>query len=111
MCLRATASAAAVSSVGEGLPIQEVLPDVLSALDANNALVLQAPPGAGKTTAVPLALVLHAPAWLQGKLVLVRPPCCSASPSSADAAGNGMLRCNDAVSNVFMTSRPGCMSI
>ncbi|MBW3619119.1 MAG: ATP-dependent helicase HrpB [Actinobacteria bacterium] len=48
------------SSVGDelaiGLPVEEVLPDVVAALDAGRPVVLQAPPGAGKTTLVPLAL-------------------------------------------------------
>jgi len=76
---RAAAGAAAVAGgartptdAASGLPISEVLGDVLRALDASGALVLQAPPGAGKTTAVPLALLLAAPAWLRGGLILVR---------------------------------------
>ena len=74
-CAAAPAHSAGVRTPAEaaqGLPIQDVIREVLAALDASNALVLQAPPGAGKTTAVPLALLLHAPPWLQGKLVLVR---------------------------------------
>ncbi|KAK9845867.1 hypothetical protein WJX81_004581 [Elliptochloris bilobata] len=63
-----------LAAAAEGLPIQAVLSDVLAALDAGNALVLQAPPGAGKTTIVPLALLQHAPAWLQGTTVLVAEP-------------------------------------
>jgi ATP-dependent helicase HrpB len=39
------------------LPIDAVLPDVVSALDSGTNVVLQAPPGAGKTTKVPLALL------------------------------------------------------
>ena len=38
------------------LPIEEALPDLLSALNAGPNAVLVAPPGAGKTTRVPLAL-------------------------------------------------------
>jgi hypothetical protein len=35
--------------------------------------VLQAPPGAGKTTTVPLALLLHQPQYLkQGQTIMVR---------------------------------------
>ena len=67
-----SAGARTPAEAAQGLPIQEVIGEVLAALDAGSALVLQAPPGAGKTTAVPLALLLHAPPWLQGKLVLVR---------------------------------------
>lgn len=39
------------------LPIDAVMPDVLDALRAKGRLVLQAPPGAGKTTRVPLAML------------------------------------------------------
>ncbi len=54
------------------LPISPLLPDILAALAARPRLVLEAPPGAGKTTQVPLAL-LQAP-WLAGrKIVLLEP--------------------------------------
>ncbi|MEM6374141.1 MAG: ATP-dependent helicase HrpB [Pseudomonadota bacterium] len=39
------------------LPIDAILPDVIDALRAQGRAVLQAPPGAGKTTRVPLALL------------------------------------------------------
>ncbi|RVV99201.1 ATP-dependent helicase HrpB [Mesobaculum littorinae] len=39
------------------LPIEDALPDLLAALDRAGRAVLQAPPGAGKTTRVPLALL------------------------------------------------------
>ena len=42
------------------LPIKDVIEDCLRVLfenDENNDLILQAPPGAGKTTALPLALM------------------------------------------------------
>lgn len=39
------------------LPIDEVMPEILDALRAHGRLVLQAPPGAGKTTRVPLAML------------------------------------------------------
>ena len=54
------------------LPIEKVLPDVLAALGAHARLVLEAPPGAGKTTRVPLAL-LAAP-WLAGRKIVVLAP-------------------------------------
>ncbi|SHH37809.1 ATP-dependent helicase HrpB [Cognatiyoonia sediminum] len=40
-----------------GLPIEDVLPQVVAALRDAGRAVLQAPPGAGKTTRVPLALL------------------------------------------------------
>lgn len=39
------------------LPVDLVLPDLLATLTQRSALVLQAPPGSGKTTRVPLALL------------------------------------------------------
>ncbi len=56
----------------EFLPINSVLPELRTALGAGRRLVLQAPPGAGKTTAVPLAL-LDEP-WLAGKTILMLEP-------------------------------------
>lgn len=54
------------------LPIDPVLPDLLAALQDRGLAVLQAPPGAGKTTRVPLAL-LDRP-WLEGRKVVVLEP-------------------------------------
>lgn len=54
------------------LPIDALLPDVRKALAEQAALVIEAPPGAGKTTRVPPAL-LDAD-WLDGrKLVMLEP--------------------------------------
>ncbi len=54
------------------LPIDEVVPELLQALAANTRAVLVAPPGAGKTTRVPLAL-LDAPWRGDGKIVMLEP--------------------------------------
>ncbi len=54
------------------LPIDSVLPDIRAALARAPNLVLQAAPGAGKTTRVPLAL-LDAD-WLGGKKIVVLEP-------------------------------------
>ena len=54
------------------LPIDDALPDLAAALAGNNAAVLVAPPGAGKTTRVPLVL-LDEP-WAKGKKILVLEP-------------------------------------
>ena len=53
-------------------PITPLLPEIRAALAAHPRLVLEAPPGAGKTTQVPLAL-LDAP-WLAGRKILMLEP-------------------------------------
>lgn len=54
------------------LPIDEVLPALLAALATRAVAVLEAPPGAGKTTRVPLAL--YTAPWVQGGRVLMLEP-------------------------------------
>ena len=54
------------------LPIDAALPALLQALRSRDEVVLQAPPGAGKTTRVPLAL-LDEP-WLAGQTILMLEP-------------------------------------
>ncbi|MHB1224269.1 MAG: ATP-dependent helicase HrpB [Gemmatimonadaceae bacterium] len=54
------------------LPIAAALPALARALSAGSSAVLQAPPGAGKTTGVPLAL-LDAP-WLEGRTIVMLEP-------------------------------------
>lgn len=54
------------------LPIDAVLPALRQALSARHEAVLEAPPGAGKTTRVPLAL-LDAP-WLAGQRIIMLEP-------------------------------------
>ncbi|MDQ7262859.1 ATP-dependent helicase HrpB [Paracoccus sp. PS-1] len=51
------------------LPIDAVLPDLTAALAAHGRAVLMAPPGAGKTTRVPLALLPAIP----GRIVMLEP--------------------------------------
>ena len=53
------------------LPIHAVLPELLAALEAGNAAVLIAPPGAGKTTAVAPALLDQA--WCSGTVIVLSP--------------------------------------
>jgi ATP-dependent helicase HrpB len=60
------------SSVADAFPIDPLLPDILASLTAHPRLVLEAPPGAGKTTRVPPALL--AAAWLQGRKILMLEP-------------------------------------
>lgn len=53
------------------LPIDDALPDLIAALRASGRAVLQAPPGAGKTTRVPLAM-LNA-GLCEGRIVMLEP--------------------------------------
>jgi ATP-dependent helicase HrpB len=54
------------------LPIDAALPQLTAALRSRNAAVLVAPPGAGKSTRVPL--VLAAEPWASGKKIIVLEP-------------------------------------
>ncbi len=63
------------------LPIDAVLPALLASLATHPRVVLEAPPGAGKTTRVPLAL-LDAP-WLSGGRILMLEPRRLAARSAA----------------------------
>jgi ATP-dependent RNA helicase HrpB len=54
------------------LPIDTALPELTAALAGNNASVLVAPPGAGKTTRVPLVLLDEA--WAKDRKILVLEP-------------------------------------
>jgi ATP-dependent helicase HrpB len=56
----------------EPLPIDAVLDELRAALAARASAVLVAPPGAGKTTRVPLALMDES--WLGGRKILVLEP-------------------------------------
>ncbi len=64
------------------LPIDAVLDELSDTLEKANAAVLVAPPGAGKTTRVPLAL-LDAP-WAKGKKIIVLEPRRIAARASAE---------------------------
>ncbi len=65
----------------QNLPINHVIPEVREKLQIHTRLVLQAPPGAGKTTALPLAL-LDEP-WLAGRQIMLLEPRRLAVRSSA----------------------------
>jgi HrpA-like RNA helicase len=72
-------------SAGEPeLPITPLLPELVQSLEKGPNLVLQAPPGAGKTTSVPLALLRDA-SWLRDtdKTILVLEPRRIAARSAA----------------------------
>jgi len=51
------------------LPIDAIIPELVAALRAKGRAVLQAPPGAGKTTRVPLALLPE----VKGRIVMLEP--------------------------------------
>lgn len=53
------------------LPIEHVLPQILAATEAHDRVVIQAPPGAGKTTVIPLAV--RELACLPGKIIMIQP--------------------------------------
>ena len=58
--------------VKSGLPIDEVLPELRAVLQRTRNAVVEAPPGAGKSTVVPIAL-LDEP-WLRGgKMIMLEP--------------------------------------
>ncbi|MCS7462594.1 ATP-dependent helicase HrpB, partial [Paenibacillus doosanensis] len=63
------------------LPIDSVIPDLLPALRERTSAVLVAPPGAGKTTRVPPAL-LNEP-WLNGRRIIMLEPRRLAARSAA----------------------------
>jgi ATP-dependent helicase HrpB len=63
------------------LPVRAVLPDVLTALDAHGTAVLVAPPGTGKTTLVPLALMSG-----RGRVVVAEPRRLAARAAAARMA-------------------------
>ena len=54
------------------LPIDTILPELKQTVAGASSLVLQAPPGAGKTTRVPLAL-LDLPELGGGRIIMLEP--------------------------------------
>ena len=54
-----------------GLPIDDILDELIDTVRGHSAVVLQAPPGAGKTTRVPLALL--ASGIIDGKIIMLEP--------------------------------------
>jgi len=64
------------------LPIESVLPDLVHALLRKGTAVLQAPPGAGKTTMVPIALLPH----ISGRIVMLEPRRIAARTAAARIA-------------------------
>jgi ATP-dependent helicase HrpB len=67
------------------LPIQAVLRELLTALRDGNRALLIAPPGAGKTTGVPPALICEA--WCSGQVLLLVPRRLAARAAAEFMAG------------------------
>ncbi len=56
----------------KNLPIYEVLDEIKNTLNTNSTLILEAPPGAGKSTVVPISLLKES--WLDGKMIIMLEP-------------------------------------
>jgi len=63
---------ASPASTGGRLPVDEVLPDLHAALKRQRLVILQAPPGTGKTTRVPPSIVGQ-PWMAQDKVIVLEP--------------------------------------
>ena len=70
------------------LPIDAVLDELRTTLAARTSAVLVAPPGAGKTTRVPLALMDEG--WLQGRKILVLEPRRIAARAAAERMAHSL---------------------
>ncbi|MCU0900670.1 MAG: DEAD/DEAH box helicase, partial [Cypionkella sp.] len=71
------------------LPIDAILPDLCAAIATQGQAVLQAPPGAGKTTRVPLALLPQ----VTGRILMLEPRRLAARAAAqrmADTLGEGL---------------------
>ena len=69
------------------LPIDPLLPDIVRSLDEGPCLVLEAPPGAGKTTRVPRALLDHVASKDRGDIVVLEPRRLAARLAARRVAG------------------------
>jgi len=56
----------------QNLPINEILPQLKQTLNTHSTLILQAPPGAGKSTRVPISLLNED--WLGNKMIIMLEP-------------------------------------
>ena len=54
------------------LPVSQAIPELIAALEAGDGAVLEAPPGAGKSTLVPLAL-LDSAIGAEGRILMLEP--------------------------------------
>lgn len=76
------------------LPIDQVLPEIIAALKNGAPLVLEAPPGAGKTTRVPWAI--HE-AFTQGEVIVAEPRRLAARLTAARVASERGQKLGDSV--------------
>jgi len=67
------------------LPIESVITPLLEKLKNNQQLILKAPPGAGKSTFLPLTLLRQN--WIKGKIVMLEPRRLAAKNIAAYLAG------------------------
>lgn len=72
----------------DSLPINDVLDEIRQVLSQHHELVLQAPPGAGKTTMVPLSL-LNEP-WIKNKKILLLEPRRMAARTAAERMASNL---------------------
>ncbi|MEQ3624301.1 MAG: ATP-dependent helicase HrpB [Celeribacter sp.] len=77
------------------LPIDAILPDLIAALRASRRAVLQAPPGAGKTTRVPLAMLDAG--LVTGRILMLEPRRLAARASAERMAETLGERCGETV--------------
>ncbi|RXJ89024.1 ATP-dependent helicase HrpB [Arcobacter sp. CECT 8983] len=54
------------------LPIYDVLDDIKQTINQNSTLILQAPPGAGKSTVIPISLLKEV--WLEDRMIIILEP-------------------------------------
>ncbi len=66
----------------EGYPIGEVIPEIRKKLSSGRIMILQAPPGAGKSTILPLEVFEES--WLGGKKIIMLEPRRLAAKSVAE---------------------------
>nr|WP_301003878.1 ATP-dependent helicase HrpB [Arsukibacterium sp.] len=69
---RLSNTAVTKKEVNAGLPVAEVLPELCRLLKSGNRLILSAPPGAGKSTWLPLQL-LQQPEFASGQIIMLEP--------------------------------------
>ena len=86
------------------LPIDTILPELKRALAGRDAAVLQAPPGAGKTTRVPLALLEES--WLADRSILMLEPRRLAATNAARYMAGLLRRAGRAARGVRHPFRP-----